>query len=123
MFVRTVKVRSSSGATHEYLRIVEAYREGGKVKQRTVVDLGRKQVLASLLPQLGRLLRGEATATSTAADVDIAEALTWGPVLVVRTLFEQLGLWPMLEELLGRPKPRKARRAKAPAWAWAPAAA
>jgi hypothetical protein len=42
MYPRTVKVRSSSGTVNEYVRVVEAYREGGKVKQRVVADLGRK---------------------------------------------------------------------------------
>ena len=46
MYVRTIKVRSSSGALHEYVRVVEAYREDGKVKQRVIADLGRKDVLA-----------------------------------------------------------------------------
>ena len=37
------QVRSSSGTVHEYIRIVEAYREDGEVKQRVVADLGRKR--------------------------------------------------------------------------------
>jgi transposase len=105
MFIRTVKVPSSSGTTNEYVRIVESYREGGKVKQRTIADLGRKDVLASLLPQLERVLRGEASTRDAPlgqeTPVDVLDALTWGPVLVVRALFEQLGLWPLLDELLG----------------------
>ena len=44
MFIRTVKVPSSNGTVHEYLRIVEAYRADGKVKQRVIADLGRKDV-------------------------------------------------------------------------------
>jgi hypothetical protein len=61
MYPRTVKVRSSSGTVNEYVRVVEAYREGGKVKQRVVVDLGRKDLLVEVLPKLRRLLAGEAT--------------------------------------------------------------
>jgi transposase len=110
MFVRTSKVRSSSGTLHEYVRVVEAYREDGKVKQRTVADLGRKDLLTAVLPQLERLLRGEASPPTPPADeMTVAEALTWGPTLVVRALFEQLGLWPLFEELLGRPKPPRRR--------------
>jgi hypothetical protein len=52
MYLRTVKVRSSSGALNEYVRVVEAYRDNGKVKQRTVADLGRKDLLAELFPKL-----------------------------------------------------------------------
>ena len=59
MYPRTVKVRSSSGTVNEYVRVVEAYREGGKVKQRVVADLGRKDLLVEVLPKLRRLLTGE----------------------------------------------------------------
>ena len=45
MYLRTVKVPSSSGKINEYVRIVEAYRENGKARQRVVADLGRKDVL------------------------------------------------------------------------------
>ncbi len=101
MYLRTVKVPSSNGTVNEYVRIVEAYREDGKVKQRTIADLGRKDVLATLLPQLERLLRGQPRVEGESEDVAILQAAPWGPVLVVRTLFEQLGLWRILDELLG----------------------
>src|ERR1700686_2607280 len=64
MYPRTVKVRSSSGTVNQYVRIVEAYREGGKVKQRVVADLGRKDLLAEILPKLQRLLTGDTGADS-----------------------------------------------------------
>jgi hypothetical protein len=50
MYPRTVKVRSSSGSVHEYIRIVEAYRQDGKVKQRVVADLGRNDLLVEIFP-------------------------------------------------------------------------
>jgi transposase len=106
MYVRTIKVPSSKGGYNEYVRVVEAYREDGKVKQRVVADLGRKDLLQQLLPKLERVLRGTPTVAGEPDDVDILEAWTWGPVLVVRRLFEQLGLWQILEDQLGRPKPR-----------------
>ena len=48
MYLRTVKVRSSSGSINEYVRVVEAYRDNGKVKQRTLADLGRKDLLVDM---------------------------------------------------------------------------
>jgi hypothetical protein len=33
MYLRTVKVRSSNGTLNEYVRVVEAYRDNGKVKR------------------------------------------------------------------------------------------
>jgi transposase len=105
MFIRTVKVPSSNGAVNEYVRIVEAYREDGKVKQRTITDLGRKDTLTAMLPQLQRVLLG----VSRLADeeqhvVDVLDASTWGPVLAIRILFDQLGLWQLFDELLGSSK-------------------
>jgi transposase len=107
MYIRTVKVPSSSGAINEYVRIVESYRDGGKVKQRTIADLGRKDVLASLLPQLERVLRGDTSVPAEhAADVgegvEVLDASTWGPVLVIRALCDQLGLWSIFDQLLGK---------------------
>ena len=105
MYIRTVRVPSSNGSVNEYVRIVEAYREGGRVKQRTIADLGRKDVLASVLPQLQRVLQGEpALPDRPAGDVEVSDASTWGPVLLVRSLFEQLGLWQLLDQHLGRAK-------------------
>jgi transposase len=105
MYPRTVKVRSSSGTLNEYVRIVEAYRENGKVKQRVVADLGRKDLLVDILPKLKRLLGDHSTPEDLAPlDPQIVDASTWGPVLVVRVLFDQLGLWSILDQYLGRAK-------------------
>ncbi len=105
LYLRTVKVRSSSGALNEYVRVVEAYRDHGKVKQRTVADLGRKDLLAELFPKLKRLLGQEADSGAPRGnDPDILDASTWGPVLGVRTLFDQLGLWAILDKALGKAK-------------------
>jgi transposase len=104
MYIRTVRVPSSNGSVNEYVRIVEAYREAGRVKQRTIADLGRKDVLTALLPQLERVLKGEATPPDrpVPGDVAVEDASTWGPVLLVRALFEQLGLWQLFDQHLGR---------------------
>ena len=101
MFIRTVKVPSSNGTVNEYVRVVEAYRQDGKVKQRVIADLGRKDLLTLMLPQLQRVLLGTPVLPDEDPDaIDILDASTWGPVLVVRTLFEQLGLWTIFDELL-----------------------
>ena len=98
MYVRTIRVPSSNGTTNEYVRVVEAYRDQGKVKQRTIADLGRKDVLLAVLPQLQRLLHGVPKLDEeTAGDIAILHADTWGPVLAVRTLFAELGLWNILD--------------------------
>src|ERR1700693_223591 len=105
MYLRTVKVRSSNGTVNEYVRVVEAYRDNGKVKQRTLADLGRKDLLVELLPKLQRLLGPDAgTEPAQREDLDVLDASTWGPILAVRTLFEQLGLWSILDATLGKAK-------------------
>jgi transposase len=105
MYLRTVKVPSSNGSVNEYVRVVEAYREDGRVKQRTIVNLGRKDFLTALLPQLQRLLQGQPSLQGEPADaIDVLEAATWGPILVVRALFDQLGLWQLFDDQLGQTK-------------------
>ena len=103
MYLRTIKVRSSNGTVNEYVRVVEAYRDNGKVKQRTLAELGRKDLLVELLPKLQRLLSQNAdTEPGQTKDLDILDASTWGPVLAVRRLFDQLGLWSILDGTLGK---------------------
>src|SRR5712691_2424682 len=99
MYVRTIRVPSSNGTTNEYLRVVEAFRENGKVKQRTIADLGRKDLLRAVLPQLERILKGIPQLDGEPEDdIVVLEAATWGPVLAVRTLGEELGLWNILDQ-------------------------
>jgi len=105
MYLRIIKVRSSSGAVNQYVRVVEAYRDNGKVKQRTVADLGRMDLLAEIFPKLRRLLGHDAdSGTNPGNDLDILDASTWGPVLALRALFDQLGLWTILDAALGKAK-------------------
>jgi hypothetical protein len=52
MYPLTVKMHSSNGTINEYVRVVEAFLENGKVKERVVVNLGRKDLLIQMLPKL-----------------------------------------------------------------------
>jgi transposase len=89
---------------HEYVRLVEAYRENGTTKQRVVCNLGRKDLLAAHLDSLIRLLRGESAAAPAirTATVQAVGAWDWGPTLVARTLWRELGLDAILDRLGGR---------------------
>lgn len=62
MFLRVVRAAGGKGVKHEYVRVVEAYREHGKTRHRTVLNLGRRDLLASHLDlnKLMRLLHGDA---------------------------------------------------------------
>ena len=58
-----------------------------------------------MLPKLQRLLgQDPSTETNQTKDLDIVAASTWGPVLAVRALFDQLGLWSILDAALGNAK-------------------
>jgi transposase len=104
MFLRTVKAAGGKGVQHEYVRLVEAYREHGKNKQRVVCHLGRKDLLAAHLDALIRLLRGESRAGESvrAGAVQATDAWDWGPMLVARTLWRDLGLDTVLDRQGGR---------------------
>jgi len=98
MFIRTIKVPSSSGVVHEYVRVVESVRENDRVRQKLVLNLGRRDTLVTILPMLQRFLQGEpAPPLPQNGLLEALEASTWGPVLVVRHFFDQLGLWPLLD--------------------------
>ncbi len=110
MFIRAVQVRSSSGTVHEYVRVVASVREKGRVKQKVVANLGRRDTLEAVLPLLERFLRGDddqqqlAKQLAHEGPLEVLEASTWGPMLVARHFFEQLGLWRVLDT--GRRWPR-----------------
>lgn len=65
-FIRTSKVKTSSSVVQEYVKIVESYRKDGRVKQRTIANLGNIEVLRKDIKQIiNGLLRacGEKTIT------------------------------------------------------------
>lgn len=103
MFVRSIKIRSSSGEVHEYVRIVASVREEGRVKQKVIANLGRRDTLEAVLPLLNRFLQGEDDSEKLARQLgqegplEALDASTWGPMLVVRHLSQQLGLWQILD--------------------------
>jgi len=105
--MRTVKARGGQGAQYEYVRLVENYRQKGRNKQRVVVNLGRKDLLAPHLGSLVRILAGEGKHGEWVrlGDVSQREVAGWGPVLVAGALWRELGLEAMLDRLGGQGKP------------------
>ena len=100
MFLRIVKAAGGKGVQHEYVRLVESYRQGGKVKQRLIASLGRKELLLEHLDALNRLLRGEKPAPTSEAGHHEAVALQawdWGVSLVAGALWRELGLEQILD--------------------------
>ncbi|MGB8495926.1 MAG: IS1634 family transposase [Candidatus Acidiferrum sp.] len=96
MFLRSIK---APNGRHEYLRLVESYREGDKVKQRIVAHLGRKDLLAPHIDTLIRLLQEESSFPRWVPleQISTPRASTWGPILVARHLFDKLSLGSILD--------------------------
>ncbi|CAB4243616.1 protein of unknown function [Methylacidimicrobium sp. AP8] len=99
MFLRTLRLRRKDGSEAEYVRLVESYREKGQVKQRIVATLGRKDLLAPHLDRLAELLGRSAPASRRALEPQ--ESTVWGPTLVARHLWKELGMEELLEEKRG----------------------
>lgn len=99
MYLRTVSAKGPGGTRYEYLRLVEAYWEKGQAKQRILANLGRKDWLAPHLPTLIRLLGGQQDGQMlvSADQVQAQQAAVWGPMLVARALWRELGLEAILD--------------------------
>ena len=104
MFLRIVKARGGQGVQHEYVRLVEGYRDHGQNKQRVVANLGRKDMLLEHLDSLNRLLRGDRLPPGSvrAGEVEAAQAWDWGPFLVTGHLWREIGLQTILDSLPSR---------------------
>src|SRR5438093_1479019 len=99
MFLRTVKVKRPGGRVDEYIRLVESVWREGRPEHRIVAHLGRKDLLAPQAATLLRMLTGDKASVSDAAHVDAVGAWDWGPVLVARHLWRELGLEQTVDAL------------------------
>ena len=96
MFIR--KTRNSAGQT--YLHLVESYRINGKVRQRTLLSLGRMEEgkldeLAQAIARHQNLL----SALDVAKNISVDATYILGPLLVLRGLFDKLGIDEALERI------------------------
>src|ERR1700741_1111921 len=97
-------VREKTARGHRYLYLVENEREGGRVRQRIIRALGRKDVLLAsgeldrLAPSLGRHC-GPAVISSDMEGGRIACTRIGGPLLFGR-IWEPLGIAEVLNDLL-----------------------
>jgi transposase len=105
MFLRVVRAAGGKGVKHEYVRVVEAYREHGKTRHRTVLNLGRRDLLAAHLDldKLMRLLHGESAPDGPIQreDVRALAAWDWGPMLAAGHIWRELELEATLDKLTG----------------------
>jgi len=105
MYTRIVKARNKDGSTRLYLQLVRAYRKNGKVHQELVCSIGRLDVLhgsGALDRLIASLVRhSERCWVEMEAEGLLAWDKVYGPVLVFRRLWEQLGLARELARLQG----------------------
>lgn len=105
MYLRSVTVKDRNGVSHEYLRLVESFWENGRSKQRVVTSLGRKDLLAPHLDSLIHFIRGQQPLTDGNTDPDSVRAemaAAYGPALIARHLWEELGLDIILDRCEGK---------------------
>ncbi len=105
MFIRNRKVRYGD-TLHEYLQIVENRREQGKIRQRVLTTLGRKDrliasgALDGLLRSLGKFSEQLRVIEKVRSEGLVAHAArSWGPALVFGRLWEKQGLPDILARL------------------------
>lgn len=99
MYLRVTKVKRPDGHVDEYIRLVESYWNNGSPRHRVICNLGRKDLLAPHLDALVRILKGEARDESKAMAVDAVGAWDWGPLLVARHFWNELGLQKSIDAL------------------------
>jgi transposase len=104
MFPRITRVKRPNGQIDEYVQMVESYRDKqGRARQRTVVSLGRRDLLTPHLESLIRLLDGNQRYVCAENLLAGEQAPAWGRVLAIRRQFAELGLRFILDRLEGRP--------------------
>lgn len=105
MFIR-VKSVDVKGHRYDYLQIVTSFREGRKVRQKVVANLGRLDELRAS-GELDRIVAGLARYSEAyraygafrEGAIDGCVSRAWGPALVFGRLWEAQGLPPILAQL------------------------
>jgi transposase len=97
MFLRCLAFSRKDGSQRKYLQIIQTYREGGRVRQKIVANLGRlDELLASgtlekLTEALSRYVEKKELLCK-AEELMATSALSFGPVPIFTALWKKLGL-------------------------------
>jgi len=97
MYLRTTKVKRPDGHIDEYIRLVESCWNNGSPRHRVVCNLGRKDLIATHIDALARLVKGDTTPRAALTELSAVGAWDWGVMLVARHFWEQLGLQAILD--------------------------
>jgi hypothetical protein len=105
VFVRVKRSVQDSGI-YEYLQIVESVRDGARIRQRVVANLGRRDrlvaegVLDGLLRSLAKFSERLRVVEKVRTEgVQAHTARSWGPALVFERLWQQQGVDALLRDL------------------------
>jgi transposase len=101
-FVKTDEVITSSGNKYKYLRIVESVREKGKVKQKTIAQLGNIEVLRKDIKQIvnGLLRACDEKPLTFPEDGRLIATKQYGVRYVAQAIWERLGLHEIIKRHL-----------------------
>ena len=99
MYLRTTRVKRPNGKVDEYIRLVESQWNDGSPIHRVICNLGRKELLAPHADALLRILKGEKKAASDIGNASAIGAWDWGPMLVARHFWQQLGVQSIIESI------------------------
>jgi transposase len=96
MYIRITRNKTGQA----YYHLVESYRKDGKVKQRTLLSLGRVEEgkLEKLAEAISRHL-GIKDLFHRAKDIDIKDTYILGPLLVLDRMMEDIGIYKILGHL------------------------
>lgn len=101
MYIRTTKNQRG----HSYFHLVEAYRKDGKVKQRTLMSLGR--VEDNRIEELAAAISKHLEAINIfnlSKEIDISDTYILGPLLVLDRMIETLGINAALQNDISQHK-------------------
>ena len=91
---------SSRGRSYEYVHLCESVWNNGRSQRRTVVSLGRKDVLNAHLDRIYEICRGHKPPSPD--DPVPLSSFHLGPFLLLRRLWDELGLPPQLGAVADR---------------------
>lgn len=96
MYIRITKNQRGEG----YYHLVESYREGGKVKQRTLLSLGN--IKDGKLEELAQAISKHldyVSIFSLAKSVDVKNTYVYGPLYVLDALLADMGIFSILRKI------------------------
>ncbi|KIC72675.1 Transposase [Neochlamydia sp. EPS4] len=101
MFIK--KTRSKNFV---YLSLVETFRENGKVKHRTIAQLGRLDHLLQkgVLSRLCESLKGLGAFSANIPTIREIERINWGAEFIYRHIWKQYGMDAILDTVFGSTK-------------------